>query len=113
MEERPVINEKAKIEAKLERLASEFVEGYMTKEFYRKNYFKISEQLAKIKPVEIKPKLSVEDIPTAEIYLQNDITGKRQVLSLFIDRIELESLKKTGCRKPEKRVKVIWNDIIS
>ena len=49
----------------------------------------------------------------AEIYLQNDITGKRQILSLFIERIELESLKKSGCRKPEKRVKVVWNDIIS
>jgi len=39
--------------------------------------------------------------------------GKRQILSLFIDRIDLESLKKNGRRKPEKRVKVFWNDIIS
>ena len=61
--------------------------------------YEISKQILKtliILPIEIKPKLTIEDIPTAEIYLQNDITGKRRILSLFIDRIELESLKKTG-----------------
>lgn len=113
---KPVGNEREIIQAKLEILATERIDGFISKELYRKNFIKLNNQLENIKESIVKSKMEItdlSDLPTEEIYLQSDIIKKRKIISFFIDKIELESLKKNGHRSPKDRVKIYWNDIIS
>ncbi|MCL4415253.1 MAG: recombinase family protein [Actinobacteria bacterium] len=112
---KPAGNEREIINTKLEILATERVDGFISKELYRKKYVELNNQLENLKKTNIKSQIEITlpDFTTEEIYLKSNIIEKRKIISDFIDKIELESLKKNGHRDPEKRVKVYWRDIIS
>jgi site-specific DNA recombinase len=98
------------IEVKLERIATERAEGYMSKDIYRLQFTKYSKQLEEIK-IPQKKITEYEDFPTEDIYMKTDVSGKRRIIGLFIDRIEVFSKKSTGKLDMKSRVKITFNKI--
>ena len=106
-----VEKKRIQLQKKLDKLITEYTEGYLDKGRYRQHVHNINLQIAELKPKKQDDLdwIILKDIDSLKLFEESDFNDKRRIIALIIDKIVVYRIDKTY--NLSKRLKFFWNEI--